>query len=119
MGRGSVVIPEHCGVTDEEAVDIGLCYGWISGQRKYFDEVCFLQKYMSRRPRSGWSQVNVAKVEELSAPARMRPSGIAEVEAAKSEAGRRVRSSDRWGCPADLDPGRSWVTPISLSHVRV
>jgi uncharacterized protein YdeI (YjbR/CyaY-like superfamily) len=87
MGRGSVVIPEHCGVTDEEAVDIGLCYGWITGQRKYFDELYFLQKYASRQPRSGRSQVNVAKVEELSAPGRMRPSGIAEVEAARSKGG--------------------------------
>jgi hypothetical protein len=94
MGRGSVVIPEHCGVTDEEAVDISLCYGWISGQRKYFDEVYFLQKYMSRQPRSGWSQVNVVKVEELS------PRG-----------GRRVRSSDRWGCPAGLDPGAAGSRP--------
>jgi uncharacterized protein YdeI (YjbR/CyaY-like superfamily) len=25
-------------LTSEEAVDIGLCYGWISGQRKALDE---------------------------------------------------------------------------------
>ena len=29
-------------LTDDEAVDIGLCYGWISGQRKSFDEVYYL-----------------------------------------------------------------------------
>ena len=26
-------------LTDAEAVDIGLCYGWISGQRKSLDQV--------------------------------------------------------------------------------
>ena len=68
-------------LTDDEAVDLGLCYGWISGQRKSYDEVYYLQKYVPRRPRSRWSQVNVAKVEELIAAGRMRPSGLAQVEA--------------------------------------
>jgi uncharacterized protein YdeI (YjbR/CyaY-like superfamily) len=72
-------------LTDDEAVDLGLCYGWISGQRKSYDDVYYLQKYVPRRPRSRWSRVNVAKVEELSAAGRMRPSGLAEVEAAKAD----------------------------------
>jgi uncharacterized protein YdeI (YjbR/CyaY-like superfamily) len=72
-------------LTDDEAVDLGLCYGWISGQRKFYDEVYYLQKYVPRRPRSRWSQVNVARVEELMAAGRMRPSGLAEVEAAKAD----------------------------------
>ena len=49
-------------LTADEAVDIGLCFGWISGQRRSLDEVHYLQKYVPRRPRSRWSQVNVAKV---------------------------------------------------------
>jgi uncharacterized protein YdeI (YjbR/CyaY-like superfamily) len=72
-------------LTDDEAVDLGLCYGWISGQRKSYDEVYYLQKYVPRRPRSRWSRVNVGKVEELTATGRMRPSGLAEVEAAKAD----------------------------------
>jgi uncharacterized protein YdeI (YjbR/CyaY-like superfamily) len=72
-------------LTDDEAVDVGLCYGWISGQRKAFDEVYYLQKYVPRRPRSRWSQVNVRKVEELTAAGRMRPPGFAEVDAAKAD----------------------------------
>ena len=72
-------------LTDDEAVDLGLCYGWISGQRKAYDGIYYLQKYVPRRPRSRWSQVNVAKVEELIAAGRMRPSGLAEVEAAKGD----------------------------------
>ena len=72
-------------LTDDEAVDVGLCYGWISGQRKSLDEVYYLQKYVPRRPRSRWSQVNVDKVAELAAAGRMRPSGWAEVEAAKAD----------------------------------
>jgi uncharacterized protein YdeI (YjbR/CyaY-like superfamily) len=72
-------------LTDDEAVDVGLCYGWISGQRKGFDELYYLQKYVPRRPGSRWSQVNVRKVEALIAEGRMRPSGLAEVAAAKTD----------------------------------
>jgi uncharacterized protein YdeI (YjbR/CyaY-like superfamily) len=72
-------------LTDDEAVDIGLCFGWISGQRKSLDDTYYLQKYVPRRPRSRWSQVNVRKVEELTSAGRMRPSGLAEVDAAKAD----------------------------------
>ncbi|MGO1167516.1 MAG: YdeI/OmpD-associated family protein [Janibacter sp.] len=72
-------------MTSDEAVDVGLCHGWISGQRRSLDDQYYLQKYVPRRPRSRWSRVNVAKVEELTAAGRMRPAGLAEVEAAKAD----------------------------------
>jgi uncharacterized protein YdeI (YjbR/CyaY-like superfamily) len=72
-------------LTSDEAVDVGLCFGWISGQRKSLDERYYLQKYVPRRPRSRWSLVNVRKVEALTASGRMRPSGLAEVRAAQAD----------------------------------
>jgi len=72
-------------ITPAEALDVALCYGWIDGQRKAYDEVSFLQRYSRRRPRSSWSKVNVAKVEALTAAGRMRPAGLAEVAAAKAD----------------------------------
>jgi len=72
-------------VTDDEVVDIGLCYGWVSGQRKSLDENYYLQKYVPRRPRSLWSKVNVDKVEMLLAAGRMREPGMAEVRAAQAD----------------------------------
>jgi uncharacterized protein YdeI (YjbR/CyaY-like superfamily) len=91
-------------LTDDEAIDIGLCYGWISGQRKALDELYYLQKYVPRRPRSRWSKVNIGKVEELMAAGRMRPPGLAEVEAAKAD-GRwdaAYESQKQASVPADL-----------------
>ena len=72
-------------LTDDEAVDVGLCYGWIAGQRTGLDDAFYLQKYVPRRPRSRWSLVNVRKVEALTAAGLMRESGIAEVEAATAD----------------------------------
>jgi uncharacterized protein YdeI (YjbR/CyaY-like superfamily) len=72
-------------LTNDEAVDVGLCWGWISGHRKALDETWFLQRYTPRRPRSNWSAVNVAKVGALLAAGRMQPPGLAEVETAKAD----------------------------------
>ncbi|RFU85403.1 OmdA domain containing protein [Streptomyces triticagri] len=75
-------------VTEDELVDIGLCYGWISGQRRGLDDRYYLQKYVPRRRRSLWSQVNVDKVAMLTAAGRMREPGLAEV--------RRAQEDGRW-----------------------
>jgi len=72
-------------VTNDEAVDVGLCWGWISGHRKALDGTYFLQRYTPRRRSSNWSAVNVAKVEALIAAGRMQPPGQAEVDAAKAD----------------------------------
>lgn len=82
IAKKSTGIPS---LDSDEAVDVGLCYGWISGQRKRLDDEFYLQKYVPRRPRSNWSLINVRKVEELTAAGRMRLSGMAEVEAAKAD----------------------------------
>src|SRR6476469_6756154 len=72
-------------VTIAEALDVARCFGWIDGQRKANDEVSFLQRYCRRSPKSSWSKINVAKVEVLTAAGRMRPAGMAEVEAAQAD----------------------------------
>jgi uncharacterized protein YdeI (YjbR/CyaY-like superfamily) len=68
-----------------EALDVALCYGWIDGQRKSYDEAYFLQKYSPRRSKSSWSKVNVDKVGALIAAGRMRASGLAQISAAKAD----------------------------------
>jgi uncharacterized protein YdeI (YjbR/CyaY-like superfamily) len=93
-------------LTDEEAVDVGLCFGWISGQRRSLNDTHYLQKYVPRRPRSRWSQVNVAKVETLKAAGRMRPSGVVEVDAAKADG--------RW--EAAYQPQRYAIVPSDLAQ---
>jgi uncharacterized protein YdeI (YjbR/CyaY-like superfamily) len=72
-------------MSSDEAVDVGLCWGWISGQRRGLDDQWYLQKYVPRRPGSRWSQVNARKVAELTEAGRMRAPGLAEVEAARAD----------------------------------
>ncbi|UKZ67869.1 uncharacterized protein TrAtP1_009028 [Trichoderma atroviride] len=68
-----------------EAVDVSLCHGWIDGQRKALDEKFYLQRFTPRRRRSLWSQRNVQRVEMLTVEGRMKPAGMAEVNAAKGD----------------------------------
>ena len=68
-----------------DALDGALCWGWIDGQRRGLDDLSFLQRYCPRRPRSAWSQVNVGKVDALIVAGRMRPPGMAQVEAARAD----------------------------------
>ena len=67
------------------ALDVALCFGWIDGQRKKFDDTHFLQKFTPRRPRSKWSKINREKVENLIEQGRMREAGLAQIEAAKAD----------------------------------
>ena len=72
-----------------EAVEVALCYGWIDGQSKANNETSWLQKFTPRRKRSIWSKINREKVERLISEGRVQPAGLAEVDRAKTGAGRQ------------------------------
>ncbi len=89
-------------ITPKEAIDVVLCWGWIDGIRKGLDATSFLQRYTPRGKKSVWSQVNVANVARLIEAGRMRPSGAAQIEAAKAD-GRWDRAySMKSEAPEDL-----------------
>lgn len=83
-----------------EAVDVALCYGWIDGQSKKYDESSWIQKFTPRSPRSIWSKVNQEKVAALIASGKMQPAGLAEIERAKQDG--------RWEAAYD-SPSRATV----------
>jgi uncharacterized protein YdeI (YjbR/CyaY-like superfamily) len=72
-------------VTYEEAVELALCFGWIDSQARRLDDLHYLQRFTPRRPRGRWSQINREKAEALIKAGRMRPAGLAEVEAARAD----------------------------------
>ena len=94
-------------VTNVQALDIALCWGWIDGLRKSFDQQSFLQRYTPRRARSLWSQVNRDHVARLIAAGRMTPHGQRQVDAAKADgrwaaAYAPIRSASVASIPEDL-----------------
>ncbi|HEY0013718.1 MAG TPA: YdeI/OmpD-associated family protein [Allosphingosinicella sp.] len=72
-------------VSKSEALDAALCHGWIDGQLDRYDDAAFLIRFTPRRARSKWSQVNRERALALIEAGRMRPAGLAQVEAAKAD----------------------------------
>lgn len=94
-------------VTYAEALDVALCWGWIDGIKKGFDELSFLQRFTPRRPRSVWSQINREHVARLTAAGRMTEHGQKQVDAAKADgrwdaAYAPIRSATQATIPDDL-----------------
>jgi uncharacterized protein YdeI (YjbR/CyaY-like superfamily) len=72
-------------LTYAELVESVLCFGWIDGRSNGVDEHWYLIRVTPRRARSIWSQKNVRTVAELTAAGRMRPAGLAQVQAAQAD----------------------------------
>jgi uncharacterized protein YdeI (YjbR/CyaY-like superfamily) len=72
-------------LTYAEALDQALCYGWIDGQTKSFDELSWLRKFTPRRAKSGWSKINTQHVERLAKAGAMAPAGLEAVAVAKAD----------------------------------
>lgn len=64
-------------VTWEDTVDEALCFGWIDGIRKSFDDESFMVRFTRRKPGSVWSKRNIQLVERLTAEGRMKREGLA------------------------------------------
>lgn len=72
-------------VTYAEALDVALCYGWIDGQKKSFDQESWLQKFTPRGAKSIWSKINREKAQELIEAGKMQPAGLQAIEKAKQD----------------------------------
>jgi uncharacterized protein YdeI (YjbR/CyaY-like superfamily) len=68
-----------------QALDVALCYGWIDGHVKRYDDDYYIQRWTPRRKRSKWSKINRDHVARLIEEGRMQPAGQAQIDAAKAD----------------------------------
>ena len=68
-------------MTWSDSVDEALCYGWIDGRANRIDETRYCIRFTPRRPGSNWSDVNIAKADELIRTRKMRAAGRKAFEA--------------------------------------
>lgn len=87
-----------------QALEVALCYGWIDGQKRAFDDEHWLQRFTRRTPTSRWSKVNRDRATALISQGRMREPGLLEVE--------RARADGRW--EAAYDGARTAAVPEDL-----
>lgn len=93
-------------ISQQEAIDVALCHGWIDGQMDKFDSEFFLIRFTPRRSRSKWSKVNCERALALIDEGRMTGRGLAEIERAKADG--------RWD--AAYDPPSKATVPDDLKE---
>lgn len=93
----------------DQALDEALCYGWIDGIAKSYDNESYVQRFTPRRPKGNWSKRNTEHIERLIREKRMKPSGMAEVEAAKKDG----RWDAAYTSPANAEVPKEFIQEIA------
>jgi uncharacterized protein YdeI (YjbR/CyaY-like superfamily) len=104
------------GVGYEDAVRQALCFGWIDGPVRTFDDRTVGQWFSPRRPSSGWAATNKARIAELEAAGLLAPAGIRVLEAAKGNGSWTVLDGPEAGIePPELTAALDAV-PAARAH---
>jgi uncharacterized protein YdeI (YjbR/CyaY-like superfamily) len=82
------------GLAYEEAVEEGLCFGWIDGQLRRIDHEKHAIRFTPRRPGSIWSESNKERVARMIEQGRMTNAGMVLVRQAQ-ESGEWERAAAR------------------------
>ncbi|KQQ67318.1 YdeI/OmpD-associated family protein [Microbacterium sp. Leaf320] len=89
------------GVGYEDAVRQALCFGWIDGPVRTFDDQTVGQWFSPRRRGSGWAATNKARLVDLEAAGLLAPAGIRVLEAAKADGSWTVLDGPEAGIEPD------------------
>ena len=98
-----------------QAIDVCLCWGWIDGIRKSFDDEAFLQRYTPRKGKSRWSQINVERVARLRKAGRMTAHGQLHIDAAKSDG----RWAAAYPSPSALELPADFLAAVAKKRVAM
>jgi uncharacterized protein YdeI (YjbR/CyaY-like superfamily) len=62
----------------DDAVEEALCFGWIDSTVKRIDEEKYAQQFTPRKPNSGWSELNMRRMDQLIKDGRATEAGLAK-----------------------------------------
>jgi uncharacterized protein YdeI (YjbR/CyaY-like superfamily) len=88
----------------DDAVEEGLCFGWIDGLKHKLDDERYTCRFTPRKPNSNWSPSNKARIAKLEAAGLLEPAGLAAIAEAKR--------SGQWDAPERADAN---VIPAELA----
>lgn len=108
------VVPARC-VSRDQVLDLLVAYDWIDGIRRQVDDERTMRIIGPRRTKP-WARTYKGRAERLIAAGEMRPSGMAAVEAAKSNGDwDAMNDVDDLVVPADLAERLASV-PMATEH---
>ncbi len=103
-------------VSYEEAVEEAICFGWIDGQVRTVDAGRYMQRFSPRRPKSRWSETNIARAKKMIAAGLMTASGRGVFEDAMRQ-DRTVPSRQSYSIPAELETALA-SSPVALNNFQ-
>jgi uncharacterized protein YdeI (YjbR/CyaY-like superfamily) len=86
-------------ITHKQALDEALCFGWIDGVA-HGGDTSWTIRFTPRRKGSVWSDINIARVGELTKLGRMHPAGLAAFEKRDPKKQKHYSNENR-GTPLD------------------
>ena len=84
----------NAGIAYKEALDEALCFGWIDAHRRG-GETAWTIRFTPRAARSIWSQINIARMEELKAAGVVHAAGLAAYEQRDPKRQKRYSNENR------------------------
>jgi uncharacterized protein YdeI (YjbR/CyaY-like superfamily) len=90
-------------VSYDDVVEEAVAHGWIDSKSRALDAERSMLWLAPRKPRTGWSAPNKARVERLLAANRMHAAGLAKIEAAKQDGSwAKLDAVEQLAVPPDL-----------------
>ncbi len=62
-------------ISYEEAVEEGICFGWIDGQNKGMDDERYATRFTRRRSKSHWTDTNIERARRMIFEGKMTEAG--------------------------------------------
>lgn len=104
------------GIGYEESVRQALCFGWIDGPVRVFEDGTNGQWFSPRRPGSGWAATNKARIAELEAAGLLAPAGIRVLEKARKDGSWTVLDGPEAGIEPDELATALDAVPAARTH---
>lgn len=90
-------------LTYNDAVEEGLCFGWIDTKPNKIDDETYKLLFAPRKSKSMWSKINKEKIEQLKRAGLMQTAGLEKIEQAKKDGSWNLLDAvDKLEIPADL-----------------
>ena len=70
-------------ISYDDSVEQAICFGWIDGVMKRLDDERCARKFMPRRSKSRWSELNKKRAEKMMEVGWMTEAGLARIKEAK------------------------------------
>ena len=88
----------------DDAIEEGICFGWIDSLIKKIDDDTFARKFTPRKHGSNWTELNLSRAKKMIEAGRMTEAGLAKLKSGRKQKPVPWKGATRIpALPADLE----------------